>query len=860
MSEISYAAALSHNDKSSVHEIIAKSGSIDSICDFPNLRSLDLCGNTSIVDFSFLRKLPALEKLYLSGMELSSIPIELDGHELTTLHISDNEIKDLSLLGSLAKLVDLGLAEMGLRKIPDVVLQIRGLRILGICDNDISNISSLKKLPLLEELYVGSNRIKKIPNELTKLKSLRLLDITQNNFLTDVSVVGKLSGLEELLMGHSPDCNEIPAAVFELGKLKKLTLHLSTDRGDRLVGLTCVSKLQDLEELWIVGACMEALPPEFCELKKLRVLKLTSNESLSDIEALHDLPALVELDLHKCALRKIPAGFSSLTALKKLDISLNDDLSDVSDLRELPSLEELVFYSKMTEFPASMGSLTGLKKLVLSSKSAEVGFLSSLTSLEELMVKGCSFEKLPSSLVALKKLRIFRKSGDDAFLSGFTKLEELTLSQKSVVLPAIPSLNKLEIVEADGAVDLSNIKSMPQLHTLDLSRLGGMAELPQEIAECKELTSIRVCFLHRLKDISALRDLPSLQNLEIGDCKKLSVLPEKMATLTALQTLKLDSLDKLSNLSVIGEIKGLVHLELESLDRLKALPDSLKGLEKLSSVIIDYCENLRDVSVLENVVSLTTFDCKGSDVSKANIKKVEKAITSHKPDAKALETSYQSFMESGRYKTLVGQEDRSRRYSFPLSFDTPEGHLESMEDFDWLDDHRAGDYDEEDEEETQEGAILSNAEGGLKPLAILDFAYEGCEDQDVDSYSEEIFLVDVDDPQNPVFIWTHDGEPSRIHSTFDAFLGSLQNFQPEDEEDDEEDETENTTYLEFVSDGSSKFWQVTVCGNSHTVVYGKIGSKGSSKTKEFADEGAAQKDAERLAKSKIKKGYTPRES
>ena len=57
-------------------------------------------------------------------------------------------------------------------------------------------------------------------------------------------------------------------------------------------------------------------------------------------------------------------------------------------------------------------------------------------------------------------------------------------------------------------------------------------------------------------------------------------------------------------------------------------------------------------------------------------------------------------------------------------------------------------------------------------------------------------------------------------------------------------------------DGSSnKFWNVKVEGNTHTVTYGRAGTNGSSKTKEFADEAAALKDAQKQANGKKRKGY-----
>ncbi len=61
--------------------------------------------------------------------------------------------------------------------------------------------------------------------------------------------------------------------------------------------------------------------------------------------------------------------------------------------------------------------------------------------------------------------------------------------------------------------------------------------------------------------------------------------------------------------------------------------------------------------------------------------------------------------------------------------------------------------------------------------------------------------------------------------------------------------------FEFVSGTSNKFWEIQVNVNEHTVCYGRIGTNGSSKTKSFADAGAAEKDAERLIRQKTKKGY-----
>ncbi len=64
-----------------------------------------------------------------------------------------------------------------------------------------------------------------------------------------------------------------------------------------------------------------------------------------------------------------------------------------------------------------------------------------------------------------------------------------------------------------------------------------------------------------------------------------------------------------------------------------------------------------------------------------------------------------------------------------------------------------------------------------------------------------------------------------------------------------------TTRLEFTDATSNKFWEVTVEGATHTVRYGRIGAAGSEKTEAFADQTQAQKSADKLIASKMKKGY-----
>jgi len=62
-------------------------------------------------------------------------------------------------------------------------------------------------------------------------------------------------------------------------------------------------------------------------------------------------------------------------------------------------------------------------------------------------------------------------------------------------------------------------------------------------------------------------------------------------------------------------------------------------------------------------------------------------------------------------------------------------------------------------------------------------------------------------------------------------------------------------YLELVDDESSKFWEITTQGKSFTVRFGKIGTDGQEKTKEFASAEETIKEAEKILNEKLKKGY-----
>ena len=62
-------------------------------------------------------------------------------------------------------------------------------------------------------------------------------------------------------------------------------------------------------------------------------------------------------------------------------------------------------------------------------------------------------------------------------------------------------------------------------------------------------------------------------------------------------------------------------------------------------------------------------------------------------------------------------------------------------------------------------------------------------------------------------------------------------------------------YFTFVEGASSKFWEIVVDESKQTVKYGRIGTSGQEKTKDFTSSADALAASEKLIREKMSKGY-----
>src|SRR5262245_31263738 len=59
----------------------------------------------------------------------------------------------------------------------------------------------------------------------------------------------------------------------------------------------------------------------------------------------------------------------------------------------------------------------------------------------------------------------------------------------------------------------------------------------------------------------------------------------------------------------------------------------------------------------------------------------------------------------------------------------------------------------------------------------------------------------------------------------------------------------------FSDEKSNKFWNIDLQGTRFSVTFGKVGTKGQTQTKEFADADQARKAHDKLVAEKLAKGY-----
>ena len=233
-------------------------------------------------DYSFLRTMPGLKTLDLSGCSLSA--------------------EGLEAVGGCQRLEVLDLSDCGLSNI-DTLSSLNSLRILNLSDNSINGLGTVGKLPALEELYLSRNAVTSV-SALAGLSNLRILDVSFNS-LTTVSSLSKCTALTELNVSEN-----------------------------KLTELNAVASLVDLKVLR-AGKNEIETAEGIAHCTKLEVFELPNNK-LVEIDGLAEILTLTDINIDYNDVEEVPVFAADCTLVNFS--AAHNFLESCEGLRGLPNL------------------------------------------------------------------------------------------------------------------------------------------------------------------------------------------------------------------------------------------------------------------------------------------------------------------------------------------------------------------------------------------------------------------------------------------------------------------------------------------------------------------------------------------
>ncbi|KAI9031729.1 hypothetical protein CLU79DRAFT_830985 [Phycomyces nitens] len=313
--------------------------------------SLDLShqGLVSIMDLSDI--LPHLEYLNISHnaiYQISGLPASLQ-----TIKAQTNRLTDIEGFNSLPNLHQLDLCD-------NAISTFQGfgpcphLRVLHAENNKIYSCKPFQHIRSLTSLNLRSNVIKRLRFRDTELLELESLDVSYNRIQSLDSIEG-LPSLKILNLDH----NDIESVFIEtpMDRLKILrlsynrlkafngslfpdlrTLYLDTNQIKRIVGLSCIPRLNSFSARNQGGNAMDL---NLYHLRGSRKIYLSGNP-MKRLGDMVDFFTLEYIELCSAQLEELPSSFARQMPNLVVVYLSNNFLTSIRQLRELRYLRKLV--------------------------------------------------------------------------------------------------------------------------------------------------------------------------------------------------------------------------------------------------------------------------------------------------------------------------------------------------------------------------------------------------------------------------------------------------------------------------------------------------------------------------------------
>ncbi len=574
---------------------------------FVSVDSLDLSGNTAILDLSPIEAMRQLRYVDLSNTNITALAPISNITFLEHLDVSNTPTSDIQFIKYADKLKSLNISST---KISDIGLlaNLRSIQSLEASQTPIISFAFLNEFDSLQRLILpnsGFNNGEHIQN----LENLKELDLSQN-YLINFSALQSLTSLKYLNLSEtnvtdlSPflEFNELEvidltktelADISSLSGKKSLRKVLADETGLSVIAadnfirsnpsVLLIHHVKDLNSWWAT------LSPNWKSILKKENPSITSDSPSTEI--LSQTVGLSELDLTDSGIEDLNP-ITRFVKLEKVDFS-GTPVQDLIPLSEVRTLMEIRGKNTKVSSIAPIRENDKLIRIDLEGSPVEsIMEVLALENLDYINVDSSKIfpEEVPEILLQKPKLTIIYRTDelnswwadlDPVWQEIFRKQFEIGEEPSEEELHTMTSVSSLSF-QSLSIGNISPLTAFINLRSFTLfdSPLGNISP----IAELKLLEKLTISQVP-VTDFSPIRQLVKLEQLNISNTGI-----EDLTALSALTNLKILNISG-TNLRVLKGLEGLYALE--ELDVASTNLRSLRPIEDLENLKKLSCFNTR---------------------------------------------------------------------------------------------------------------------------------------------------------------------------------------------------------------------------------------------------------------------------